>query len=81
MSGSHTNERCTYRESCKSGKSDTGLFCLFGMMPEFLPLKTEILKFHTVLFLVYFVSVRSLGSCLQISFSFYTLEFQPFVRV
>ena len=34
-SGSHTNERCTYRESCKSGKSDTGLFCLLGMMPEF----------------------------------------------
>ena len=26
----------------------------------FLPLKSEVLKFHTVLFLVYFVSVRSL---------------------
>ena len=26
----------------------------------FLPLKTEVLKFHTVLFSVYFVSVRSL---------------------
>ena len=36
-SGSHTNERCTYRVSCKSGKSDTGLFCLSGMTPEFRP--------------------------------------------
>ena len=34
-SGSHTKERCTYRESCKSGKSNTELFCLLGMMPEF----------------------------------------------
>ena len=24
----------TYRESCKSGRSVTGLFCLFGIMPE-----------------------------------------------
>ena len=32
---SHTNKRCTYRESSKSGKSIIGLFCLLGMAPEF----------------------------------------------
>ena len=25
----------TYRESCKSGRSVTGLFCLFSITPEF----------------------------------------------
>ena len=33
--GAMQNERCTYRESSKSGKSDTRLFCLLGMTPEF----------------------------------------------
>ena len=33
--GAIQTKRCTYRESCKSGKSDTGLFCLLGMTPEF----------------------------------------------
>ena len=27
-----------YRESCKSGKSDIGLFCLLGMALEFRPI-------------------------------------------
>ena len=26
---------CTYRESRKSGRSVTGLFCFFGITPEF----------------------------------------------
>ena len=43
-SGSHTNERCTYRESCKSGKSNTGLFCLLGMTPEFRPVSVSFVK-------------------------------------
>ena len=30
-------KRCTYRESCKSGKSGIRLFCLLGMTPEFRP--------------------------------------------
>ena len=33
--GAIQNKRCTYRESCKAGKSDIRLFCLLGMMPEF----------------------------------------------
>ena len=36
---------CTYRESHKSGRSDTGLFCHFGISPEFwLTLVVKVLK-------------------------------------
>ena len=33
--GAIQTKRCTYRESSKSSKSIIGLFCLFGMVPEF----------------------------------------------
>ena len=33
--GAIQTNRCTYRESSKSGKSVIGLFCLLGMAPEF----------------------------------------------
>ena len=33
--GAIQTKRCTYRESSKSSKSVMGLFCLFGMAPEF----------------------------------------------
>ena len=37
-------QRCTYRESCKSGKSDIELFCLLGMTPEFWPISISFVK-------------------------------------
>ena len=48
----------------------------------FLPLKTEVLKFHTVLFSVYFVSeLIAFDHVYRLVLVFYTLEFQPFVTV
>ena len=35
--GAILTKRCTYRESCKSGKFGIGLFCLLDMTPEFQP--------------------------------------------
>ena len=49
-SRSHTNESCTYRESCKSGKSDTRLFCLLGMTPEFRPASVSFVRHRECVF-------------------------------